>query len=156
MSLEERHGFCGYNLHACRSESSKAKALGLSVEQSLLCNKPTTCNREALTGKQDWMRDYLKRLKVCIKWVQKSFEDLAMEKDNLHNMLDSLETNYVKAANISSLKASLAREESRKLDILDSHQREKEARIVSYKNQDSLREELQSFENDASGFKEKH
>ncbi|GKC68015.1 hypothetical protein Tco_1100613, partial [Tanacetum coccineum] len=47
--------------------------------------------------KQDWMRDYLKRLKVCIKWFQKSLEDLAMEKDNLRNMLDSSERNRVKA-----------------------------------------------------------
>nr|GEV56620.1 hypothetical protein [Tanacetum cinerariifolium] len=47
------------------------------------------------------MRDYLKRLKVCIKWVQKSFEDLAMEKDNLRNMLDSLERNCVKAGPVT-------------------------------------------------------
>ncbi|GJV13702.1 hypothetical protein Tco_1355243 [Tanacetum coccineum] len=65
---------------------------------------PVTTNQKEVAAasseaqeKQDWMRDYLKRLKVCIKWFQKSLEDLAMEKDNLRNMLDSSERNCVKA-----------------------------------------------------------
>ncbi|GKD25592.1 kinesin-like protein KIN-14C, partial [Tanacetum coccineum] len=125
-------------------------------------------------GKQDWMTDYLKRLKICIKWFQKSLEDLATEKDKLSNKLDLSERNSAEAeaemkkkeedlnstickleANIASLKASLANEESQKLDALDCHQREKEARIILEKNQDSLKEELQKVENEASGFKEK-
>ncbi|PWA91202.1 kinesin 1 [Artemisia annua] len=125
-------------------------------------------------AKQVWITDYLKRLKICIKWYKKSLENLATEQDNLRNMLDSSDRKCVEAeaamkkkeeelnttickleANISSLKASLADEESQKLDALDCHKREKEARLVSEKNQDSLREELQRVENEALSYKEK-
>ncbi|XP_071697406.1 kinesin-like protein KIN-14C [Rutidosis leptorrhynchoides] len=125
-------------------------------------------------GKQDWMSDYQKRLQVCIKWFQKGLQDLADEKDKLREMLDFSETKCVEAeaamkskeeelnatiskleANIASLKESLKKEESEKLDALDRHQRETEARLASEKNLDSVREELGRTEQNALAANEK-
>ncbi|KVH88334.1 Kinesin, motor domain-containing protein [Cynara cardunculus var. scolymus] len=112
-------------------------------------------------GKQEWMTEYMKKLKFCIKWFQKVLEDLAEEKDNLRKMLDSSEKKCMEAeaamkskeeelntaiskleTNISSLKESLANEESEKINALECHKTEKEARMASEKNQDFLKEEL--------------
>lgn len=112
-------------------------------------------------GKQEWMTEHMKKLKVCIKWFQKVLEDLAEEKDNLCKMMDSSERKCVEAeaamkskeeelnttisrleTNISSLKESLANEESEKINALECHKTEKEARMASEKNQDFLKEEL--------------
>ncbi|XP_076948754.1 kinesin-like protein KIN-14D [Bidens hawaiensis] len=112
-------------------------------------------------GKQDWMTEYLKKLKVCIKWFQKGLQDLNAEKDNLRETLASSERKCVETeavmkskeeelndiiskleAKVSSLKESLAKEEFEKQHALDSHKREQEARMASEKTQDSLREEL--------------
>nr|XP_043617730.1 kinesin-like protein KIN-14C isoform X2 [Erigeron canadensis] len=105
-------------------------------------------------GKLDWMTDCLKRLKVCIKWFRKGFDELVVEKDNLCEMLDTSERKRVEGEtfmktkeeefiaaisklemDISSLKINLAHEKSEKLS-------EKEARICSEKNQELLRDEL--------------
>ncbi|GJY58034.1 kinesin-like protein KIN-14C, partial [Tanacetum coccineum] len=120
-------------------------------------------------GKQDWMTDYLKRLKTCIKWSQKSSEDLATDKDNLSNMLDSSKRNSAEAeaamkkkeedlnatickleANIASLKASLANE----MHLIATNEKKK-LELYPKKNQNSLKEELTRVENEASGYKEK-
>nr|GEV14624.1 kinesin-like protein KIN-14C [Tanacetum cinerariifolium] len=110
--------------------------------------------KQPFKGKtQDWVTCYIRRLKTCIKCFQRSCEDLATDKDNLSNKLDSSKRNSAEAeaamkkkeegfnatickleANIASLKASLANEEFQKLDAL---QREKEAGIISEKNQRS-------------------
>nr|GEV18935.1 kinesin-like protein KIN-14C [Tanacetum cinerariifolium] len=128
--------------------------------------------KQPFKGKtKDWVTCYIRRLKTCIKCFQRSCEDFATDKDNLSNKLDLSKRNSAEAeaamkkkeedfnatickleANIASLKASLANEESQKLDAL---QREKEAGIISEKNQVSFKEELQRVENEAPGFKEK-
>lgn len=51
-------------------------------------------------AKQVWITDYLKRLKICIKWFQKSLQNLATEKDNLRNMLDASDRKCVEAGYI--------------------------------------------------------
>nr|XP_043621181.1 kinesin-like protein KIN-14C [Erigeron canadensis] len=125
-------------------------------------------------GKQEWMTEYLKKLKMCIKWFQKALEDLTEEKENLSKMLDSSEQKCVEAEAamkskeqelqttiskletiITTLKESLAKEESEKLDALDCHKRELEARMVSEKNLDSVRVELRGAEQNASIANEK-
>ncbi|KAF5804198.1 putative minus-end-directed kinesin ATPase [Helianthus annuus] len=112
-------------------------------------------------AKQEWMTEYIKKLKVCIKWFQKGLQELAEEKDKLRETLDSSEKKCLETeaamknkeeelnaiiskleTKVSCLNESLAKEESEKLDALDSHKREKEARMASEKTQDSLREEL--------------
>lgn len=119
-------------------------------------------------GKQDWMTEYMKKLKLCIKWYQKGSQDLAEDNDNLRKMLESLEKQRVEAeaamkskeedlnatiskfeAIVSSLKENFAKEESEKLDALDHYKREKEARTASEKAQDALKEELARAEQNA-------
>ncbi|GJT64936.1 kinesin-like protein KIN-14C, partial [Tanacetum coccineum] len=99
------------NRHVDDAPLDKRRKLGtgrvmtsITSSQGRQALAPVTTNQKEVAAasseaqeKQDWMRDYLKRLKVCIKWFQKSLEDLAMEKDNLRNMLDSSERNRVKA-----------------------------------------------------------
>ncbi|KAD3069331.1 hypothetical protein E3N88_37211 [Mikania micrantha] len=125
-------------------------------------------------GKQEWMTEYMKKLKVCIRWFQKGLQNLTEEKDKLREMLDSSERNCleIEAAmerkeeelnatiskletNVFSLKESLAKEECEKLNAIDSHKREKEARMASEKTQDSLREELGRAEQSALNANEK-
>ncbi|KAK1420049.1 hypothetical protein QVD17_21350 [Tagetes erecta] len=125
-------------------------------------------------GKQEWTTGHIKRLKVCIKWFQNSLHELAEEKDKLREMLSSSERKCVETeavlkikegelnetiskleTNVASLKESLAKENSEKLDALDSHKTEKEARMASEKTQDSLREELGRAEQNALNANEK-
>ncbi|KAL4563114.1 hypothetical protein LXL04_027147 [Taraxacum kok-saghyz] len=96
------------------------------------------------------------------KFEGKTFKDLVNENDLLHIMLDSSERNRKEAEstmklkeedlkstisklenNISSLKQSLAIEESQKLDAIDQLKKQKEANTTLKKDQDSLKEELQ-------------
>ncbi|KAL4554461.1 hypothetical protein LXL04_039291 [Taraxacum kok-saghyz] len=130
--------------------------------------------QRSVFGKQDWMIEYIKKLKICIKWFQKGLEDLAEEKNKLHTMLDLSEKKFVEAEaamklkeeefkstiskledNISSLKQSLANEESQKLDAIDQLNNEKEANTTLKKDQDSLKEKLSNSEKDLTTAKDK-
>nr|GEU64434.1 ribonuclease H-like domain-containing protein [Tanacetum cinerariifolium] len=82
-------------------------------------------------GKQEWTIEYIKRLKVCLKWLQ----DVVDEKDGLQTALkskeDELEVTFSKLeTNILSLNESLAKEESEKLAALDCLKKEKEANMA--------------------------
>ncbi|GJT90515.1 ribonuclease H-like domain-containing protein [Tanacetum coccineum] len=94
-------------------------------------------------GKQEWTIEYIKRLKVCLKWLQ----DVVDEKDGLQTALESQEEEFKVTiskleTNILSLSESLAKEESEKLGALDCLKKEKEANMALEKNQESLRKEL--------------
>lgn len=43
------------------------------------------------------MTKHIKKLHDCIKWFQKSLDDLLEEKDNMRTMLNSSETKYLEA-----------------------------------------------------------
>nr|GEX65262.1 hypothetical protein [Tanacetum cinerariifolium] len=107
-------------------------------------------------GKQEWMIEYIKRLKVCLKWLQ----DVVDEKDGLQTALKSKEDEFEVTAsklemNILSLNESFAKEESEKLAALDCLKKEKEANMALEKNQESLRKELGWAEQSALNAKEK-
>ncbi|KAI3741078.1 hypothetical protein L1987_58745 [Smallanthus sonchifolius] len=157
------------------TEGSESEVIEFTKEEvDALLNEKFKGKKFDSKGKQEWMNEYMKKLKVCIKWFQKSLQELAEEKNNLREMLDSSERKCVETeaamkskeeelnatiskleTNVSSLKESLAKEESEKLDALDSHQRENEARMASEKTQDSLREELGRAEQNALNANEK-
>ncbi|XP_023758682.1 kinesin-like protein KIN-14C [Lactuca sativa] len=111
--------------------------------------------------KQEWMTKHIKKLHDCIKWFQKSLDDLLEEKDNMRTMLNSSETKYLEAEaamkikeeelnstisklenNILSLKESLANEQSQKQAAIDGHNTEKEVSMALTKDRDSLKEKL--------------
>ncbi|GJW82448.1 kinesin-like protein KIN-14C [Tanacetum coccineum] len=107
-------------------------------------------------GKQEWTIEYIKRLKVCLKWLQ----DVVDEKDGLQTALKSKEDEFVVTVskletNILSLNESLAKEESEKLAALDCLKKEKEANMALEKNQESLRKELGWAEQTALNANEK-
>ncbi|KAI3698075.1 hypothetical protein L6452_31187 [Arctium lappa] len=125
-------------------------------------------------GKQEWMTEHMKKLKLCIKWFQKVEEDHVLEKENFSKMLDSSERKCVETelemkhkdvelnmtiskleTSIFSLKESLAKEESEKLEALECHKREKEARVVSENKQDLLNEKLEEARQNALSANEK-
>ncbi|KAL4580425.1 hypothetical protein LXL04_016617 [Taraxacum kok-saghyz] len=117
------------------TEVSECENIEFTKEEvDVLLNEKFKGKKFDSKGKQDWMIEYIKKLKICIKWFQKGLEDLAEEKNKLHTMLDLSEKKFVEAEaamklkeeefkstiskledNISSLKQSLANEESQKL-----------------------------------------
>ncbi|KAJ9566172.1 hypothetical protein OSB04_002138, partial [Centaurea solstitialis] len=148
------------------TEGSECKNIEFTKEEvDALLNERFKGKKFDSKGKQDWMTEYIKKLKICIRWFQKAVEDVTEEKDNLRKLLDSSETKCMEAeaamrskeeelnstisqleTNITSLKESLANEESEKINALECHKKEKEARMASEMNVDSLKEELRKAE----------
>ncbi|KAL4563116.1 hypothetical protein LXL04_027149 [Taraxacum kok-saghyz] len=157
------------------TEVSECENIEFTKEEvDVLLNEKFKGKKFDSKGKQDWMIEYIKKLKICIKWFQKGLEDLAEEKNKLHTMLDLSEKKFVEAEaamklkeeefkstiskledNISSLKQSLANEVSQKLDAIDQLNNEKEANTALKKDQDSLKEKLSNSEKDLTTAKDK-
>ncbi|KAI3495244.1 hypothetical protein L1887_37487 [Cichorium endivia] len=152
------------------TEVSECETIEFTKEEvDVLLNEKFKGKKFDSKGKQEWMVEYIKKLKICIKWFQKGLEDLVEEKDNLRTMLDSSEKRCLETEaamnikeqeltstisklenNISSLKESLTNEVSQKLDAIASHNQEKEASMVLKKEQDSLKERLFTSEQNLS------
>ncbi|XP_059623810.1 kinesin-like protein KIN-14C [Cornus florida] len=116
-------------------------------------------------GKVDQMTDLIKKLRLCIKWFQELEKGHIEEQEKLKNSLESLEKKCTETevamknkeeelnAIISELRMSnaslqenLAKQESEKLDAIECHRREKEARDAAEKLQCRLSEELEKAE----------
>nr|GEZ18917.1 kinesin-like protein KIN-14C [Tanacetum cinerariifolium] len=129
---------------------------------------------KVLQGKIEWMEVYINRLKTCVKSFQKALEDAVEKKDGLCKMLDSSESKCLETekalkskeeefkvtvskleTNIFSLRESLAKEESEKIDALDCLMKEKDSTMALEKNRDSLRKELGWAEQNVSNANEK-
>ncbi|KAG6756555.1 hypothetical protein POTOM_039986 [Populus tomentosa] len=106
------------------------------------------------------MMDYIKRLRLCIKWFQELEGGYLFEQEKLQNALDFTESKCAEMdlmlknkeeelnliivelrKSLASLQEKLSKEESEKLAALDSLAREKEARLTVEKSQASLLEE---------------
>ncbi|KAK3035112.1 hypothetical protein RJ639_032614 [Escallonia herrerae] len=145
------------------SESGNVEFTKEEVET--LLNERPKGKKFDLKGKMEQMTDYIKKLKLCVKWFQIVEERHVQEKEKLRITLESTER-MSKETEVSmkekeedfnriiaelrmrnaSLQENLAKEESMKLDAIDCHKREKEARIVMEKLQASLAEELAKAE----------
>ncbi|XP_057992396.1 kinesin-like protein KIN-14N isoform X2 [Hevea brasiliensis] len=109
----------------------------------------------------DNMMDYIKRLRLCIKWFQEIEGCYLFEQEKLQNALEFNESQCAEMElmlknkeeelnliilelrkSLSSLQEKVSKEESEKLAAMDSLAREKEARISIEKSQASLSEEL--------------
>ncbi|XP_024004376.1 kinesin-like protein KIN-14M isoform X2 [Eutrema salsugineum] len=105
--------------------------------------------------------DYVKRLRLCIRWFQELELDYAFEQEKLKNAMElnekhcadlevslkekDVELNMVieeLRKNFASVQVQLAKEQSEKLAAIDSLGREKEARLAVEKLQAALTEEL--------------
>ncbi|KAJ6887029.1 kinesin-like protein KIN-14N [Populus alba x Populus x berolinensis] len=106
------------------------------------------------------MMDYIKRLRLCIKWFQELEGGYLFEQEKLQNALDFTESKCAEMdlmlknkeeelnliivelrKSLASLQEKLSKEESEKLAALDSLTREEEARLTVEKSQASLLEE---------------
>ncbi|KAG8637066.1 kinesin-like protein KIN-14N isoform X2 [Manihot esculenta] len=109
----------------------------------------------------DNMMDYIKRLRLCIRWFQEIEGCYLFEQEKLQNLLEFKESQCAEMElmlenkeeelnliivelrkSLSSLQEKVSKEESEKLAAVDSLAREKEARISIEKSQASLSEEL--------------
>ncbi|GAV87783.1 Kinesin domain-containing protein [Cephalotus follicularis] len=108
------------------------------------------------------MMDYIKRLRLCIKWFQELEGAYAFEHEKLQNALELIEQKCAEMEvlfknkeeelnliivelrkSIDSLQEKLTREESEKLAAMDSLAKEKEGRLNAECSQASLSEELE-------------
>ncbi|XP_023876562.2 kinesin-like protein KIN-14C isoform X1 [Quercus suber] len=129
--------------------------------EALLNEKLKGKKLDPLKVKLDNAIDYIKRLKLCLKWFQQVEQNHVLEKANLQSSIEAVEKkctdielemkNKVEELNviildlrktISSLEDRVAKEESDKLDAIECHRKEKEARVDSEKLQASLSAQL--------------
>ncbi|KAK6917386.1 Spindle pole body-associated protein Vik1/Cik1, microtubule binding domain [Dillenia turbinata] len=130
-------------------------------EIEALLNEKLKGKKFDLKGKLEQMTEYIKKLRLCIKWLQDVEEAHVVEKEKLQITLQTAETKLAdmevemknkdeeQALLLAGLRTDYAilqekfrKEESDKLDAIDCHKREKEARDAAEKRQASLLEEL--------------
>ncbi|KAA8526931.1 hypothetical protein F0562_008840 [Nyssa sinensis] len=129
--------------------------------EALLNEKMKTKNKFNLKEKCDQMIEYIKKLRLCIRWFQELEGNYLLEQDKLKHLLELAERKcsdmemLMKAKeeelnsiimelrkNSASLQEKLTKEQSDKLAAVDSLTREKDARAAAEKLQASLSEEL--------------
>ncbi|XAR53732.1 Minus-end-directed kinesin ATPase [Bertholletia excelsa] len=134
-------------------------------EVEALLNEKIKGKKFDLKGKLEQMNDHIKKLKLCVKWFQEVEQRLAQEKEDLQNTLESADRKQKETevamknkeedlnsliaeleAKTASLQENLSKEESEKLEVMECHRREKEARVTSEKLQHDLRTELEKAE----------
>ncbi|XP_057963055.1 kinesin-like protein KIN-14C [Malania oleifera] len=130
-------------------------------EVEALLNEKIKSKRFDLKGKVEQMNEHIRKLKMCIKWFQERDESHLLEQDKLQNELESTkkkctdtevemktkvdESNTIIVElkkNNTSLEEKFVKEESDKLDAIECHRREREARVAVEKLKASLSEEL--------------
>ncbi|KAI5642204.1 hypothetical protein M9H77_00282 [Catharanthus roseus] len=144
-----------------------------SVE-ALLSERSKNKNKFNLKERCDQMIDYIKRLKDCIKWFQQLEANYVSEHEKLKDLLEVAEKKcsdmdmLMKAKeeelnsiimelrrNYEALQEKFAKEESDKLEALDSFSREKEARAAAERLQASLSEDLKRAQQDNASSNQK-
>ncbi|KAM7498813.1 hypothetical protein LguiA_023227 [Lonicera macranthoides] len=129
--------------------------------EALLNEKMRAKNKFNLKEKCDQMMEYIKKLRLCIKWFQELEENYVLEQEKLGNLLELSEKKctdmevLMKAKeeelnsiimelrrNYTTLQEKFANEESDKLAAMESFTKEKEARIAAERLQTTLSEEL--------------
>ncbi|KNA15247.1 hypothetical protein SOVF_099940 isoform B [Spinacia oleracea] len=110
------------------------------------------------------MMDYIKRLRLCIRWFQEVEGGYLVEQDNLRELLQSAEIKCSEMEmlmqnkeeelnsiimelrkNYNLLQDKCAKEQSDKTGLMDDLSREKEARIAAERLQTSLSEDLEKI-----------
>ncbi|XP_007021090.2 PREDICTED: kinesin-3 [Theobroma cacao] len=116
------------------------------------------------------MMEYIKRLRLCIKWFQELEGEYAFEQEKLRSALELTERRCSEMEvalknkdeelnliilelrkSLASLQEKLAKEESEKKAAVDSLAKEKEARINTERSQASLSEELDKVRGELDG-----
>ncbi|KAG6695117.1 hypothetical protein I3842_09G079900 [Carya illinoinensis] len=127
-----------------------------------------------LKGKLEQMSEHIKKLKLCINWFQQTEENHVTEKEKLQSAMETVEKKCMDTEmdmknkveefnliisdlkkNVSFLEERVAKEESDKLDAIECHIKEKEARVASEKLQSSLLAELEKTQQGKSAAEHK-
>ncbi|GAB4846221.1 Kinesin-like protein KIN-14C [Ancistrocladus abbreviatus] len=130
--------------------------------EALLNERMKTKNKFNYKERCDQMMDYIRRLRLCIRWFQELEGGYLLEQEHLREILESAEKKCCDIEvlmqnkeeelnaiimelrkNYNLLQEKCTKEESNKLAVMDSLSREKEARIAVEKLQASLSEELE-------------
>lgn len=131
--------------------------------EALLSEKMKAKNKFSLKEKCDQMMEYIKRLRLCIKWFQELEGNYLSEQEKLKDLLEVTEKKCTEMEVLMKLKEEewdsivmelkknnlllqekLTNEEHDKLDAFASLAKEKEARVEVERLQASLSEELRS------------
>ncbi|XP_068667973.1 kinesin-like protein KIN-14C isoform X2 [Aristolochia californica] len=132
------------------------------VEALLNEKKTKGKNKFDYKGKCEQMTDYIRKLKLCVKWFQELEISYQREQEKLQNMLESSQRreaeleaqmkNKVEELNAliaqlrgqnTTLEEKLSKEMADKSAAMESFKRESEARVAVEKSQISLSEELE-------------
>ncbi|KAL9269046.1 Kinesin-like protein [Drosera capensis] len=146
------------------SESGGTEFTREDVE-ALVNERMKTKNKFNYKERCDQMMDYIKRLRICIRWFQELEGAYLMEQDQLRDLLESAEKKCEEMEamienkeeefnaiimelrkNYDLLQEKCAKEESDKLVLMDSLSREKEAMISAQKTNASLSKQLRRTE----------
>ncbi|KAF8410940.1 hypothetical protein HHK36_003477 [Tetracentron sinense] len=129
--------------------------------EALLNEKMKGKQKLDFKGKCEQMMEYIKKLRLCIKWFQELDEGHLLEQEKLRNMLESADRKCTeievqmknKEEELNAIIVELRRdyailqdkftkEESEKLAAVDSLRKEKESRVAVERLKDSLSDEL--------------
>ncbi|KAJ4703279.1 Kinesin-like protein [Melia azedarach] len=136
-------------------------------EVEALLNEKPKAKKFDLKAKLEQMTEHNKRFKLCIKWFQQVDENHVIEKQKLQSALESTEkkcsdietemTNREQELNATIsrmrqenalLQDKVAKEESEKLNAIENHRKENEARVATEKLRASLSEQLEKAQQD--------
>ncbi|KAI3702946.1 hypothetical protein L6452_28700 [Arctium lappa] len=142
--------------------------------EALLNEKIRTKNKYSLKEKCDSMMEYIKRLRMCIRWFQELEGDILLEQQNLGKMLESAERKCKDMEmlmnekeeelnsiimelrkNYTILQDKFAKEESDKLTAMETLTIEKDARLSAERSQSSIAEELERAQRESSSANQK-
>ncbi|KAJ4726157.1 Kinesin-like protein [Melia azedarach] len=153
----------GLNSNPASNAGSECGTIEFTREdvEALLNEKMKYKNKFNYKERCENMMDYIKRLRLCIKWFQELEGDYAFEHERLRNALELTEQKCAETEltlknkeeelnliivelrrSFASLQDKLAKEESEKLAAVDSLAREKETRLNIERSHASLKEDL--------------
>nr|XP_043628795.1 kinesin-like protein KIN-14N [Erigeron canadensis] len=142
--------------------------------EALLKEKIKPNNKFSLKEKCDVMKDYIKRLRMCIKWFQELEGDLLLQQEKNWKIVESAEKkcndmemlmnekeeelNLIimeLRKNYAGLQEKCVKEESDKLAAMETLTKEKDARLSAERSQASILEELERAQRESSSANQK-
>ncbi|KAK2644325.1 hypothetical protein Ddye_019520 [Dipteronia dyeriana] len=157
------------------AEGSECGNIEFSKEEvEALLNEKPKAKKYDLKAKMEQMTEHNKRFKLCVKWFQQVDENHNLEKEKLRSALESSEKkcsdtememkNREEELNAivsdlrkenDSLRERVAKEESVKLETIESLRRETEAKVAAEKSQASLSELLEKAQHEIAAANKK-
>ncbi|KAB2060440.1 hypothetical protein ES319_A10G017500v1 [Gossypium barbadense] len=143
-------------------------------EVEAILNEKPKAKKFDLKAKYEHAAEHNKKLKLCVKWFQQCDENHVIDAEKLKSSLESAEKRCIDTElekknkeeelntiiselrdNNASLEEKLSKEVSEKLDAIDRHTSENEARVAAEKSVASLTEELERAQQDVAAANER-